>query len=353
MIIKNLNVYFFMFLLAIGTIAGFLLIKPYLSAIFLAAIIAVMFNRPYEFIVSKIHSKSISSAIMLCVVVVTIFVPVIFISSLIYTEISQVITEATTEDSSTQRSVESVMSKIISMPLLNTALERSENYVHSPEIAGALKNIANYSISFVQSTYRGVMNSVISTFVMFFALFYFFIDGKKIVRKIMDLSPLRNTHEKKLIAEFISMARATLKGTVVIGFIQGSIGGIAFGIAGIASPVLWTVIMIVIAVIPVVGAGLVIFPAAIIMLLLGNIWQGVFLCIIGVIVSFVDNLLRPKLVGSDTQMHSLAVLFATIGGLKIFGFIGFIIGPIIMALMIALWKIYEEEFRDQLMKFNV
>ncbi|XLQ20006.1 MAG: AI-2E family transporter [Candidatus Moraniibacteriota bacterium] len=350
--IKNLNIYFFFALLVFASFAAFLLIKPFLIPIFVAALLAVIFAKPYNFFLKKLKSSVAASIIMLCVVTITIILPFIFVGGLVFNEVADVIIENSSEESSMQSSIEKVMNIVIQAPVFNVVLERAEEYVNGPEIGNLIKNVANNSISFIQTAYKGIINSTIAVFVMFFTLFYFFIDGKKIVKKIMDLSPMRNTHEQKLIDEFISMTRATLKGTVVIGFIQGAIGGIAFAIAGVISPILWTVIMVIMGVIPAVGAGLIIFPAAMIMFLLGNIWQSIFLLIVGIFVSTIDNVLRPKLVGKDVQMHSLAVFFATIGGLKLFGIMGFIIGPIIVALMLAMWKIYALEFKQQLQKFN-
>lgn len=352
MIIKNLNIYFFIFLLVVGTVAAFLLIEPYLGAIFIAALFAMMFNKPYEFLHKKIHSAPVASSIMLVMIAIVIILPVILISGLIYNEVSNAFDGISEQDSALQKLIESTLAPVINAPIFSSTFENFEERMSGSELSESVKNIANYFVTFIQALYRGLINSAVSVFVMFFTLFYFFIDGKKLIKRVMQLSPLRDVHEKKLADEFISMTRATLKGTVVIGLIQGSIGGIAFAVAGVTSPILWTVIMVIVAIIPAVGAGLIIFPAAVIMLLLGYVWQAIFLCAVGVFVSTIDNFLRPKLVGNDTQMHSLAVFFATIGGLKLFGILGFIIGPIIMALMIAMWKIYATDFKKDLEKFN-
>jgi predicted PurR-regulated permease PerM len=352
MFIKNFNIYFFLLLLLGVSIAGFLLIKPFLSAIFMAALIALIFAKPYDYLLQKIKSPAVTSMLMLFIVTITIILPVIFVGGLVFNEVSNVVTRSTAADSTTQESVQHIVSTVIQAPFFDVALARAQEYTSGPQLTETIKNVANNSLSFVHAAYQKIINGAILIFVMFFTLFYFFIDGKKLISKIMDLSPMRNTHEQELVDEFTSMTRATLKGTVVIGFIQGTIAGIAFAIAGVVSPILWTIVMIILGVIPAVGAGLVIFPVAIVMLLLGNIWEGVFLLIIGVFVSTIDNVLRPKLVGKDTQMHSLAVFFATIGGLKLFGLIGFIVGPIVVALMIAMWKIYALEFKEQLKKFN-
>ncbi len=352
MFIKNLNIYFFIILLVIVSVAGFLLVKPFMGAIFMAALIALIFAKPYNFLFKKIGSASVASALMLLVVTITIIIPIIFVGGLVFNEVSDTVAKSTANDSTVQQSVQKVLHIVANAPFSDIILERAEVYMSGPELGNIIKNVANSSLTFVHTAYQGIINGVISIFVMFFTLFYFFMDGKKIISKIMNLSPMRNSHERELVNEFTSMTRATLKGTVVIGFIQGTIGGIAFAIAGVTSPILWTVIMVVLGVIPAVGAGLVIFPAAIIMFLLGNVWQAIFLFIVGIFVSTIDNVLRPKLVGKDVQMHSLAVFFATIGGLKLFGLIGFIVGPIVVALMLAMWKIYALEFKEQLQKFN-
>jgi predicted PurR-regulated permease PerM len=167
------------------------------------------------------------------------------------------------------------------------------------------------------------------------------------------MSPLKDKHDKLLISKFTSISRATLKGTFVVGIIQSALGGIAFLIAGVPSPVIWTLVMLLFSVIPMVGTAIIWVPAGIILLIMGNIWQGVFVLAFGsLVIASIDNILRPKLVGKDTQMHPLLIFFATLGGIAVFGLPGFVIGPIIISLFVALAEIYRSEFRDQLKEFN-
>jgi predicted PurR-regulated permease PerM len=170
----------------------------------------------------------------------------------------------------------------------------------------------------------------------------------------MYLSPLKNEYEKILIKRFSSMVSATLKGTIIVGVVQGLLGGLMFAIAGVPSFAIWGIVMIILSVIPAFGSGLVWAPVGVIMLVTGNIWQGIFILVFGtVVISFIDNVLRPKLVGGDTAIHPLLVFFATLGGIISFGLLGFIIGPVIMALFLTLWDIYGKEFKSQLTKYNV
>jgi predicted PurR-regulated permease PerM len=228
-----------------------------------------------------------------------------------------------------------------------------DNFLNQENISNSIQSAGGNAVMVIQKTYQNVVGSIIWIFVMFFSLYYFLIEGRKVVDKIMYLSPLRDKYEEELSHKFTSMTRATLKGTIIIGVIQGSLGGIMFWIAGVPSFVIWGVIMVILSIIPAIGSGLVWAPAGIILLFTGNIWEGIFVLLFGgIFISLVDNILRPKLVGNDTEMHPLLVFFATLGGLISFGIIGFIIGPVIMALFLALWEIYGKEFKRQLNKFN-
>jgi len=142
----------------------------------------------------------------------------------------------------------------------------------------------------------------------------------------------------------MTVARATVKGTLVIGLVQGFLGGVIFAILGIQGAVFWGVVMAILSLLPAIGAGLVWGPAAIFLLVAGQWIKGLILVAFGVLViSMVDNLLRPVLVGRDTKMPDYLVLLSTLGGLSLVGISGFILGPVIAALFIALWQMYEQD----------
>jgi predicted PurR-regulated permease PerM len=152
-----------------------------------------------------------------------------------------------------------------------------------------------------------------------------------------------------MIDRFMSVTRATLKGTVIIGLIQGALAGIAFRIVGIPDAVFWAVVMMVLSILPAVGGALVWVPASIILIGTGSILKGLLLAAFcALIVGSVDNVLRPRLVGRDTKMHDLMILFSTLGGILLFGPIGFIIGPILAGLFVTSWEIFAVAYRDVL-----
>ncbi len=185
-------------------------------------------------------------------------------------------------------------------------------------------------------------------------MFYFLTMGDKLLTKILYFLPLQDRDEQKLLNRFTSVTRATLKGTIIIGLLQGSICGLAFAFAGIEGPVFWGTVMAVTSIIPAFGTAIVWGPALIILILLGDI-SGVIILIVccGAIAGNLDNIGSPRLVGKDTEMHDLYVLFGTLGGISMFGILGIIIGPIIAALFITIWEIYGDAFKEFLPSVEV
>ena len=350
--LKNFNVFFFLAVLLGSSIITFFIFKPFLVAIFLAAILAVLFQRPYLFFLSKTkNSKSISSLITSLIIVLIIIIPIIAMAIFVGNEIASAYHSVAMSDDFYQKKVEPIIGGIKTSPLYDTL--NLEQFVSKEAFSQYSKQLGQLALNFVQSAYSSVTHLFFMLFVMFFALYYFFIDGKDIVRKVMYISPLRDAHEDLLVEKFVSISRATIKGTFVVCLVQGMIGGMVFYIAGIQSAVIWGVVMALFAIVPMFGSAIVWFPIGIILLLSGSIWQGVFVLAVGMgLISTIDNILKPKLVGKDTQMHPLLVLLATLGGLALLGPAGVIVGPIIIALFVSLWDIYGIEFKKQLKEYN-
>jgi predicted PurR-regulated permease PerM len=188
-----------------------------------------------------------------------------------------------------------------------------------------------------------------TVFILLYSMFFFLMDGDKLLRKILFYLPLEDADERRLLEKFTKVTRATLKGTVVVGVLQGGLAGLAFFAVGIQGAVFWGTIMVVLSVIPAIGTALVWVPAAIVLAAGGHIIKAVVLAVFcAVVVGSVDNLVRPLLVGRDTQMHELLILFGTLGGIFMFGVVGFIVGPIVAALFTTIWEIYGVVFSDVL-----
>ncbi len=350
--LAHLNVYFFFLILAgVGWVA-FLIFQPFLTAILAAAILAALFQGPYKTLLAGTRGhKGWSAFLTLLLIVAIIVAPLFIILSIAANEASGIFEKLSLGTTSAQMLLERTLEWTRHLPYAEALF--GHDAFSTQNVIDALKSWMGNFLGFVEILYQGIAHFVAWIFIMFFTLFYFLIDGRKALAYVMRLSPLRDEHEKLLIKKFVSISRATLRGTLIIGVVQGFLGGIAFAIAGVPSPVLWGLLMAIFSVVPAVGSALIWLPAGLILLAMGQVWQGVLILVVGGgVISTIDNLLRPKLVGRDTEMHPLMVFFASLGGIALFGFPGFIMGPIVISLFLALWEIYALEFKSQLEGYN-
>jgi predicted PurR-regulated permease PerM len=192
---------------------------------------------------------------------------------------------------------------------------------------------------------------MLDLFIVLFVMFFLFRDGEVFVDKIERIMPLKDKYRKHVFKKLNDMAYAVIYGSIIIAVIQGTLGGIGFLIFGLSSPLLWGIVMIFASLIPYVGSSIIWFPAALILIFDGYlnmettlIIKGILLMIYGIfVVGTVDNILKPKIIGDRSGLHPVLVLLGVVGGLALLGFVGIIIGPIILAMLVTFIKIYEEE----------
>ncbi|NTU67669.1 MAG: AI-2E family transporter [Chlorobiaceae bacterium] len=197
-------------------------------------------------------------------------------------------------------------------------------------------------------TYTAVYDLLLF-FIFCYSMFFFMKDGHLLMEKILASVPLNEPDQNRLLDKFLSVTRATLKGTLVIALLQGTLAGLAFQVVGIDRAVFWGTVMAVLSIMPLIGSPIIWVPAVIGLAMSGMYLQAAGLALFcSLVVGQVDNILRPILVGRDTQMHELFIFFGTLGGIGMFGVFGFIIGPVIAALFVTVWEIYGETFRENL-----
>ena len=349
---KNYNANFFLVILLGISVLVFFIIKPFLIGLFLASVLAILFGGSYRLLLKMTRGRAHLSAFLVSIGgIVLVLLGIFFISTLVVNELASLLRGMSSPDTG----YDALTQNFITVAQSNS-LTRSlgvDMLVNKELLIKVSSQLTSWGIALIQSLYVSFANLAMLLLVAFFSLYYFLMEGGALVDRVMYLSPLKNSHEKLLINKFVSMSRATVKGALIVGLVQGMISGIAFAIAGVPSPSIWGVLTMIFSLVPLLGSGIVWLPIAIILLLIGHLWQGMFVFTVGFgIVSTIDNFIRPKLVGGDTQMHPLLVLFATLGGISLFGFFGFVIGPIVMVLFLTLWDIYAIEFKRQLKKYN-
>ena len=345
---KFSRVYLLLLLLLIS-ILFFNLIKLFLVTILLAAVFTALFYPLYEKFLKVFRNSRGASAILCCLVLLLgLMVPVYIVADLVSGEAVDLYKTAEPKISEIiNKGDKGFLGRIKNSPILKQFHLDTIDWQSS--LQDIAKNMANIIGTVINKTFKGTFHVLTDLLITLFIMFYFFRDGDKLIHRIKYLSPLDDRHEEVLMQRFVSVSRATVKGTLLIGLVQGTLGGLTLWIFGVASPILWGAVMDILSIIPLVGGWLVLYPAAIIQLILGNTWQGIAIMIVAaVVISNVDTLLRPRLVGRDAGMHDLLIFFSTIGGISLFGIMGFIIGPVIAVFFLTILDIYSIEFESTL-----
>lgn len=335
------------FLILLAVITGFFvaMIRGFLVIILLAAVFAGLASPLYGKILAAFRGRrSLASAVTIVLLLALVVAPLLTILGLVAGQAYSISQKVGPWIQLQLQQPDLLLEKI-------PGIERFEPYrapilSKGAEMVGSLGSFLFTSLS---ATTRGTVAFLFKFFLFLYTMFFFLMDGGPILRKILGYLPLAEEDERRMVDRFTSVTRATLKGTLVIGLLQGGLAGIAFWIVGIPGALFWGTVMTLLSIIPGIGTALVWAPAAIILLARGNVASGVFLiafCVL--VIGMIDNLLRPRLVGRDTKMHELLILFGTLGGLLLFGVLGFIIGPILAALFVTVWDIYSHVFREYL-----
>ncbi len=324
------------------------MIQQFLMPMFMAGLFSAMLSPIHRRLTVKIGGRENIASIL--VIIAIIFLVLAPLGVLIGVVVGQAI--------SVSQSVTPWVQAFINEPTAITAYMEKIPYYHEIlpyraviiEKAGlVVGNITSFLIDSLSSVTKLTVTAVFSSVVMLYVMFYFLTMGEVLLRKILYFLPLHDRDEQLLLRRFTSVTAATLKGTLIIGAVQGFVCGLAFAFAGIQGPVFWGTVMAVLSIIPAFGTAIVWVPALGILALQGNfLGVGILAVLCGALAGNLDNILRPRLVGKDTEMHDLFVLFGTLGGISMFGILGIILGPIIAALFITIWEIYGKAFEAYL-----
>lgn len=214
-------------------------------------------------------------------------------------------------------------------------------------LAAGAQAVGAFLVGFASRMTAGTAGFLLDLFIMIYAMFFFLKDGDKILERIFYYMPLSHEDEAIMLHRFASITRATVKGTLVIGLVQGTFGGIAFWAAGIEGAAFWGTAMTLLSIVPGIGSAIVWLPAVVFLFITGQPLSATLLLIwCSAVVGTIDNILRPILVGKDAQMPDLFILIGTLGGLFFFGPLGFIVGPLVCGLFLTVWDIYGTTFKD-------
>jgi predicted PurR-regulated permease PerM len=333
----------FLFLLVIVTLAFGVLVANFVTPVFWAAVLAIVFRPVERWLFHYFGQKrpNSSAALTLILVIVVVFVPLGFVAVAVSREAVGLYQRFTTGELAVSDATDRWVPALVRFGArigITPATVRSN-------VAEAASAIGQFLASGALAFGQNAIKAAGQLGLMLYVLFFFLRDGDQLLRQIARALPLGDARERALFERFTAVTRATLKGTLVVGAVQGTLGGVFFALLGLDAPAFWGVIMMACSLIPVIGPTTVWLPASIILLLTGSIAKGITLLALGTFgIALVDNLLRPILVGRETRMPDYVVLLSTLGGLTLFGLSGFVAGPAIAALFITAWDMFAREY---------
>ncbi len=340
---------FFLLLLMGVTFLFFGMIQNFLLTSFWAILLALVFQQPYYKLLEKLKGReNLAATLTLLIIVLVVVLPLFFVVTALVNESVRLYEQLQSGELNIDGMVKWVQERIPMaqdfLEQFGMSFEQLQDSIRNAAIT-ATQMLANRAFNITQN----LLSLVVNFFLMLYLLFFFLKDGKSIIQMIVEAFPMGDEREYRLLNRFANVARATLKGSLIVAVVQGTIGGLLFWAVGIEGAVFWGTVMTLFSLLPAVGSGLVWGPAAVIMLVNGNIITAVIIVIVGVFfIGLVDNILRPILVGRDTKLPDYLILLSTFGGITWFGLSGFVIGPCIAALFITCWDIFGKEQQEEL-----
>ena len=309
---------------------------PFIRMLILAILLLIGFYPLFRVFKRWTKSDTWSAALMIVVITLFFVIPILILASAVISQAFDMYNALGTismEYGTVVDNVETTLQESLGIELsINNIVLRGVTY------------IANHA----QGIITGIPMRVANFFIMLFVLFFMFKESKRLQKFIMSLMPFSPAHKKKITGHFSSVVYGVIYGQIVTAIVQGIIAGIGYWIFGVKLPILWGILTIFAAFIPMVGTTLIWGPLSLYLIIFGaygdgSIWQGVGLLLYGmIIISMVDNFLRPYLIGERAGIHPALVLLGALGGIGVFGLTGLFIGPLVIALFIEILSLYQK-----------
>ncbi|WP_321311078.1 AI-2E family transporter [Halarcobacter sp.] len=337
----------FILILLFTVLMGFIgMIKEFLIALVLAAIFAGILYPFYNKILLYVKNKSaLAASTVLIISILAVGLPLTILTGMVTNEAIQFSEKTTPIVKEILDEKFSLSEQLPSWIPLQDKFD-SINETLLKKASDATSTIGSWLVSSLSSATKGTAGFLMSLFIMFYAIFYFLINGQKLLDSLSSLVPLSKNDYEELMNRGLMVTKASLKGIIIIGFIQGLLISLSFWVIGLNGPVFWGSVVFLLSAVPGLGAPIVWLPAVIYLLITGSIGWGIALAIWGIIVvGLVDNLLRPWIVGNDAKLPDLVILVSILGGIITFGPVGIILGPVIAALLDTVLNIYKKSFK--------
>lgn len=324
---------------AIALYVCWLMIRPFLAVVAWAVVLVIVFYPVHRRLATRIKSPALRALVSCCLVVLIIVLPLIVLTTLVVEELAKVIPNLPSQTSQLLNSPTSPIGRISSWIQGRFGVDTVSSKAF---VVDQLKQSSDRLLGTSLNIMRNIATGIVQAFFVLFTMYYLFKDGDKIVDKLPEALPLSWEQSNAIILRTKEVVSASVYGVVTIAAIQGVLGGTMFWILGVPSPLLWAVLMAFVCMIPVAGSFLVWLPLSIYLMVSGQWPKAIILIVWGaLVISTVDNFLRPKLVGTQTKLHELFVFFSVLGGISVFGLLGIVLGPVVLAITLGLLRTFQ------------
>jgi len=351
----NLQNTFFFLLLIVLTISFYRILYSFWVILLLSVLLSHVFWKPYKYFYRKIKRRKLAAFASVGLIFSSVVIPFFLLSLLISIETTDGYAAIKERWPAIQKSMDSSQwtSSWKKIPLAEEIFGPIDAVKIKSQILSMAKGISDFLFSIIQKTFVNLSYILFGFALILYFTYYLFLDGEKLLNKFHYLLPLKDADEKKLISNITRITDATIYGIILIGILEGIFGALLLSIIDIPSPLLWGVGMMILSMLPLVGTNALLLPIAIYKLAIGNYFAGFFILIIGsggILVS--QNILRPLLVGNRSGMHPVIIVISSLGGIAWLGLIGFLVGPLIGGLFVAIWEQFGKKFDKQLRQYN-
>jgi len=329
-------------LLVLAATALFLLIVwPFFGAVCWSIFIAIVFWPLHQRFVQGSHGRRNMAALAsLTVILLIVILPLAMVTASITTEASMLVEKMRSGEIQVGQFFQRMLDALPEWARAMLARFGIGNLgLLQQKLLATISSSGQVLTSRVVGIGQGTLDFIVAFFLMLYILFFLFRDGEQLTQSVARAIPLHPQHTRRLLTQFATVVRATVKGNIVVALVQGALGSVAFWFLGLPGALLWGAVMALLSLLPAVGAAMVWGPIAIYYFFTGALVKAIGLSIWGaLVIGLVDNVLRPILVGKDTRMPDYLVLLTTLGGIVVFGLNGFVIGPVIAAIFLVSWE---------------
>ncbi len=339
----NVNRFYIFTLVFFSLLLGYLVyqvMSPFLRALAWAGVLSILFYPLYAYLSARIRWKSVAAALTLAVILIIIIGPFSYLSVLLVGELTEVAGYI-------EEGELSALTSLLEQPPVQWVLEKMEPVFSAEDVdfgkllVDGISNIGKNLLSKITTGAKNIFAALLDFIFMSLTIFFLLRDGSGFLARFRDYLPFSEEQKDRLEMQTKDMVVSTIFGGVVVALVQGLLGGVAFFFVGVPSPVIWGMAISIMSFIPMLGTFSIWFPAVIYLFLQGMVLQGFILFFIGVFgISMVDNILKPIIIGERTKMPTLLIFFSVLGGIKLFGLIGLIVGPLVVALFISVLEIF-------------